>query len=1035
MRPVRLEISGYTCFKDQTILDLKSLDLFVISGATGSGKSSVLDAMIFALFGQVPRAGKHGLAELISIGRDRMAVVLEFQVGDQTYCVMRGRRHTGAAQAQLERWENGGFVPVAENVREVDRWIQEILGIDYDAFKQAVVLPQGEFARFLKCVPAERRRMLNNLFRLEVFESMRKKAAEQESRLDQATAEVARRLQDDYNGATPEAVANLTGQHTTLAAQVDSARQRAADLQNVFSMLERDHEKCRELTEKETNLDTLHKQSAEIKTLMDQVAAAHRASGVVPLLDQADRARQAHDTQTLALQTAEAELQTLVTDLTAARDAHALARTAAEAVPGLRDRQLQLTEVLGKVEKVADLDRLIDKEEGKRNAAAANLQALGAEIGKVEENRQTLDRQLTTARTTVVTISYDPELDGLLETVRDRATQLKTERVALHKIVEDAVARTSAAAQAQITAAEAEQLRQTAEQARDSAANEHNRARTALLVGQNAHAAAHLRGTLTAGQPCPVCRQAVAQLPEDEPTPLLKKLEDQERKAEKALQKASVHLQSEAATAAATGAQSAALRQQADDAEAVVERRRTAIATLETEVADAVSLSLPSTDDEAIEVRVLAAVAQTAKKRRDHADAVQVVQELEKQAELLTRDRATLVQQRDDAAKQRTQVEESLAQLMVDIGIIREEIRAVTSSDDPRMERDQVGKQIDQVLHELDQTSRRETSVNNQEAGVSGQVQQLRTVVAETHKEAAGAAQLAQDALRGANFATPDAARRAQLTPAKIRDHQAVIEKHGHAVRGLQARVAELVADLGERRVAADEVTAARIQAEQAVRQSTTLQKECAVATEQLRVLEEKVQRAQELRAELETSSQQHIVYQRLADDLQSHRFQAYRLVETLTALVRGAAAQLARLTSDRYGLDFVDDAIVVIDHDNAGERRSTDTLSGGETFLTSLALALELSDQVQRAVGAVRLDCLFIDEGFGTLDPEALQVVADAVRNLQVGGRMVGIITHVPELKEQFEQRIVVAKEAGQSTVCIEGNAAPTRLVDTSAA
>ena len=133
---------------------------------------------------------------------------------------------------------------------------------------------------------------------------------------------------------------------------------------------------------------------------------------------------------------------------------------------------------------------------------------------------------------------------------------------------------------------------------------------------------------------------------------------------------------------------------------------------------------------------------------------------------------------------------------------------------------------------------------------------------------------------------------------------------------------------------------------------------------------------------------------------------------------MRGASQQLGRLTTDRYGLDLVEDQIVVIDRDNADERRATDTLSGGETFLASLALALELSDQVQRARGAIHLDCLFIDEGFGTLDPDTLRVVADSVRSLQVGGRMVGIITHIPELREEFDQSLLVAKEGGTSRV-----------------
>ncbi len=178
--------------------------------------------------------------------------------------------------------------------------------------------------------------------------------------------------------------------------------------------------------------------------------------------------------------------------------------------------------------------------------------------------------------------------------------------------------------------------------------------------------------------------------------------------------------------------------------------------------------------------------------------------------------------------------------------------------------------------------------------------------------------------------------------------------------------------------------------------------------------------RAEELRKGLTAQEQRHRIYHQLAQDLRSDRFQAYLLEETLTGLVRDASVQLARLTGDRYGLDFVNDRIVVIDHDNAGEQRAIDTLSGGETFLASLSLALALSEQVQKAVGAVRLDCLFIDEGFGSLDPEALRVASDAIHGLQVGGRMVGIITHIPALQEEFDQRVLVSKEGGTSRVRI---------------
>ncbi len=114
---------------------------------------------------------------------------------------------------------------------------------------------------------------------------------------------------------------------------------------------------------------------------------------------------------------------------------------------------------------------------------------------------------------------------------------------------------------------------------------------------------------------------------------------------------------------------------------------------------------------------------------------------------------------------------------------------------------------------------------------------------------------------------------------------------------------------------------------------------------------------------------------------------------------------------SQRYTLDFAGGGFRVLDHDNAGQPRSTDTLSGGETFLASVSLALELSEQIQREAGAVSLDSIFIDEGFGSLDPETLEIVTEAIESLPTGGRMVGIITHIPELTRRLPFRIWVEK------------------------
>ncbi|MBL8231546.1 MAG: hypothetical protein JNL98_23825 [Bryobacterales bacterium] len=154
----------------------------------------------------------------------------------------------------------------------------------------------------------------------------------------------------------------------------------------------------------------------------------------------------------------------------------------------------------------------------------------------------------------------------------------------------------------------------------------------------------------------------------------------------------------------------------------------------------------------------------------------------------------------------------------------------------------------------------------------------------------------------------------------------------------------------------------------------------------------------------------------RLSLDLRSNEFQQFVLDRSFRELVDGASGRLRQL-NDRYDLVFKDKGFSVADHDHGGELRLADTLSGGETFLVSLALALELSEQIQQKQGSVRLDSLFIDEGFGTLDPETLDTVADAIESLGRTDRMVGVITHVVELHRRLP-RLEVRPGVNGSTV-----------------
>ncbi|MBS1834302.1 MAG: hypothetical protein JST65_16415, partial [Acidobacteria bacterium] len=165
-------------------------------------------------------------------------------------------------------------------------------------------------------------------------------------------------------------------------------------------------------------------------------------------------------------------------------------------------------------------------------------------------------------------------------------------------------------------------------------------------------------------------------------------------------------------------------------------------------------------------------------------------------------------------------------------------------------------------------------------------------------------------------------------------------------------------------------------------------------------------------------------VARKLGTLLQENRFQTFVLGQTLHRLAVEGTRQLLHLSSNRYGFSTDGDEFLVVDHWNADEKRSVNTLSGGESFLASLSLALALSKSLPDfAVNrdAVVLDSLFLDEGFSTLDNETMQVVLDAIELLRADGRMIGVISHVTELAERLPAKIEVQKSPGGSSVTVK--------------
>jgi len=209
VRPLRLELEGFTSFRERAVLDFEGLDLFAITGPTGVGKSSLIDAMVFALYGQVPRVGGE-YRQLLSHGAERATVRLDFAVGEERFRVVRTIRSSGTPPARLERVKPGKTErtePLADRVKEIAEQVERIVGLDYDGFTRSVVLPQGQFDAFLKGEPKERRKILVALLDLHVYERMHEVVNRRAADARREAEFIAGQLARDYAGATPEALA------------------------------------------------------------------------------------------------------------------------------------------------------------------------------------------------------------------------------------------------------------------------------------------------------------------------------------------------------------------------------------------------------------------------------------------------------------------------------------------------------------------------------------------------------------------------------------------------------------------------------------------------------------------------------------------------------------------------------------------------------------------------------------------------------------------------------------------------------------
>ncbi len=906
MKPLRLEIQGFTAFRQFTELDFGDLELFALVGPTGSGKSSLLDAMTFALYGQTARLGAAGLDALISQGERGLSVGLTFEVGGVTY---RASRTKGRRQAENEvrferrdadgRWANlsdGGMKGVNERIRTA-------VGLDFKTFARSVMLPQGEFARLLHGTGKERQALLGELTGLEHVAAMQRVASDRAKELKHRVSSLNSVLENEYAGVTVEAVTVLRAERERTDAEAEGLRDRLEALQNSLARLRETEKVWKAREDTSRRLGALDARAAGVQAGAARAARARRVAGVLPLLDAAERAR-----------------------IAAEREARALT--------GAQGAAAQATRAAGAAQTGLDAAQQAE-------AGIPELEARADKLREAEADAARLKRSGGTPQTThPLPLPWDE--DAFLvaragaekaEKNRQERVQLEAQRVALRADQERQRLELS-----QATALEDEQKR--VEREGKSARAEHVRTEAELKAAQVTAGVAAYHSHLHEGEPCPLCQQIVKELPSDPDVNLSK------------------------------------LQAAAEAAAAVLEGRKLRYKEIGLEL-----VSLKKSTD-----------ARTS--------TLNDWQEALEQREVDLRAAETLV-----TGDPQTEALRLLAGLA---GRVR------AAGADP------AGKRR-QLLDEITAVRRRVQEAGAALSRAAGELAAANATLAAAQKTAAGRAADAQEAQTMLDTALStlglDAAqaRAAALPESDI----AALEEAARTQAAMRAQLAEALAEL-ERQLGAAPFDPAQLS--QVGRDLTATDAALSAAreragslAEQERAGRERLARKAEIETQAADAARTFDTWQTLTNSLKANEFQQFLLAEVEAQLLTRAGLLLHEISDGRYRLALADGDYVVQDLWNAGEVRGVKTLSGGETFLASLSLAIALSDYL---AGNKILGALFLDEGFGTLDPQALEAVANALESLRTQGRMVGIVTHVESLSERLPSRLLVTKSVAGSSV-----------------
>lgn len=1017
MRPVRLTLQAFGPYANREVIDFRNAveaGLFGIYGQTGSGKSTIFSGMTFALFGEASKSEQdrtslrsdHAAADLTT------EVEFVFEVGERRFVVVRQpdqmrpkQRGEGETKSAHEAHlfdatglaldeitaDKRGKIIAEKKVRDVDAAVSALLGYGAEQFRQIVLLPQGRFEKFLSAKTNERVTILRDLFDVSVYQALmadlKEQAAEAERQVREERAVCAGRLKAEGFESTDALLDGINVAQTAVEERsvVEAgAKQKAQAAEAAFRSAEAVEAKFVASAQAQAKLTVLMGRKAEFAAIATRVKQAERARLIMDVEAQVNAARQ---------EVKDAEIK-LAEATQAQSEAQQNVKYATEALAREQARAPEMETARKRKDDLERFAEVLEAASASAEAVEAALEAQRIAQAAFEKSKDRLDQLRSTRAERATALKSARSAESARGELMKAQTYLLTQK----KAVEDygkaeAAARSAKAAFEKESAASAKALEHETE------------AHAAYAAAEQALAAAqalHLATKLENDAPCPVCGST------DHPKPATGDIEnagrdqafrearDRSETAARAAREASEKLAGLKATLKAREETLSSLEQPTDTPAAILENVRQVEADLGA-LGPVVNLDEAEAAIEALDKQIETQETETerlrseADKCRNAATEARAARDgkLEAVPEAL-RTQSAVASAMDETSRVLIELVEAKDKAEAVLKAAREAVlsadAALKSAEESvatsKLRLDKAGTTFRTRLSEQELTKEMYKSLKPAIATIDSDSEAVRRYETELN-EAQGAANAAASAI--GDLTRPDI--------------PVLKEAHETALAALTKAA--------EDRIAASN----RVDQLETLRQS----------------LEDTMRKLDE--AEAVSGPLRKIAALANGDNPLNLKLETYAIGAMFDRVLEAANLRFGPMTSSRYQLERDTEGgrgsrglgIQVFDA-HTGKSRGTDTLSGGETFIAALALALGLADVVESASGKVRLDTIFIDEGFGSLDTEngsgTLDQVLNSLNTLVKQSRAVGLISHVPLVQEAIPNGFYVRKGLSGSVV-----------------